>query len=54
MRSQSFEVAGEGHGVNLDDPTIDQKKDHGHRRGADRPHDDYGDYVNGVGDQGQS
>jgi hypothetical protein len=24
-----------------DDQTIDQKKDHGHRRGADRPDDDY-------------
>ena len=37
----------------LDDQTIDQKKDLGYRRSADRPNDDYSDSFNGVGDRGR-
>src|SRR5262245_12315076 len=37
----------------LDDPTIDQTKDHGHRHRTDRAHDDYGDSVYSAGDGGR-
>jgi hypothetical protein len=42
-------IGATGRGL-LDDQAIDQKKDNGRRRGADRPDDDYSDTVDDVGD----